>query len=89
MEKIPYTLNYSRVEIAADARHRVCSCGPSPQMPCNEADAVRSARSESKKMAIKIKNKRKVSIIIFEKILHVIEKKRIIKTSPFFMNRSG
>ncbi|GAH30477.1 unnamed protein product, partial [marine sediment metagenome] len=46
----------------------------------------RSARSESKKMAIKInnKNKKKVSIIIFNKILHVIEKKKIIKTSPFF-----
>jgi hypothetical protein len=33
---------------------------------------------------IKNKNKKKVSIIIFEKILHVIEKKIIIKTSPFF-----
>jgi len=55
-------------------------------MPCNEADAVRSARSERKKMAIKIKNKnkKKVSIIIFNKIFHVIEKKKIIKTSPFF-----
>jgi len=55
-------------------------------MPCNEADAVRSARSESKKMAIKIKskNKKKVSIIILEKILHIIEKKIIIETSPFF-----
>jgi len=54
-------------------------------MPCNEAGAVRSARSESKKMAIKIKNKnkKKVSIIILEKILHIIEKK-IINTSPFF-----
>jgi len=42
-------------------------------------------------MAIKIKNKnkKKVSITIVEKILHVIEKKIIIKTSPFFMNRSG
>jgi len=60
-------------------------------MPCNKADAVRSARSESKKMAIKIinKNKKKASIIIFEKIFHVIEKKRIIKASPFFMNRAG
>jgi len=47
-------------------------------MPCNEAGAVRSARSESKKMAIKIKNKNK------KKILHIIEKKIIIKTSPFF-----
>jgi len=42
-------------------------------------------------MSIKIKNKnkKKVAIIIFNKILHVIEKKIIIKTSPFFMNRSG
>jgi len=55
-------------------------------MPCNEADAVRSARSESKKMVIKIKskNKIKVSIIILEKILHIIKKKIIIITSPFF-----
>jgi len=30
------------------------------------------------------KNKKKVSIIILEKILHIIEKKIIIKTSPFF-----
>jgi len=60
-------------------------------MPCNEAGAVRSARSESKKMAIKIKNKnkKKVSIIILEKILHIIEKKIIIKHRHFFMNRSG
>jgi len=52
---------------------------------------VRSARSESKKMAIKIKNKnkKKVSIIILEKILHIIEKKIIIKHRHFFMNRSG
>jgi len=34
--------------------------------------------------AVKNKNKKKVSIIIFNKILHVIEKKKIIKTSPFF-----
>jgi len=55
-------------------------------MPCNEAGAVRSARSESKKMVIKIKNenKKKITIIILEKILHIIEKKIIIKTSPFF-----
>jgi len=33
---------------------------------------------------VKNKNKKKVSIIILEKILHVIEKKIIIKTSPFF-----
>jgi len=36
-------------------------------------------------MAIKIKNKnkKKVSIIILEKILHIIEKKLKIKTPPF------
>jgi len=26
-----FDLDYSRVEVAQDARHRVCSCGPSPQ----------------------------------------------------------
>jgi len=41
-------LDYSRVEIAADARHRACSCGRPSQMPCNEADAVRSARPKGK-----------------------------------------
>jgi len=42
-------------------------------------------------MAIKIKNKnkKKVSIIILEKILHVIEKKLIVKHRYFFMNRPG
>jgi len=37
-------------------------------------------------MAIKIKNKnkKKDSIIILKKILHIAEKKLIIKTSPFF-----
>ncbi len=38
-------LDYSRIEFAEDARHRVCGCGSSPQMPCNEADVV--ARSEA------------------------------------------
>ncbi|NOR21622.1 MAG: hypothetical protein GQ476_02855 [Candidatus Aminicenantes bacterium] len=40
-----YNLDYSRIEFAADARHRVCGCGSSLQMPCNEADVV--ARSEA------------------------------------------
>jgi len=42
-------------------------------------------------MAIKIKNKnkKKVSIIVIDEILHITEKKIIIKTSPFFMNSSG
>jgi len=45
-------------------------------VPCNEADAVRSARPEGKKMAIKIKNQNKktVKIIILEKILYIAEK---------------
>jgi len=37
-------------------------------------------------MAIKIKNKnkKKVSIIVLDEILHITEKKIIISTSPFF-----
>ena len=79
-------LDYSRVEFAADARHRVHSCGTSPQVLCNEADAVRSARLKGKKMAIKIKNKnkKKFSVLIFERISHIIEKKMIMRTLPFF-----
>ena len=43
-----FNLDYSRIEFAADARHRVCSCGFPPQMPCNEADVVKSARPKGK-----------------------------------------
>jgi len=55
-------------------------------VPCNEADAVKSARSESKKMAIKIKNEneKRFKINILEKIMHITENKFIIETSPFF-----
>jgi len=55
-------------------------------MPCNEADAVRSARPNGQKMAIKIKNKyrKNVQVIVLEKILYIAENKMIIKTSPFF-----
>jgi len=55
-------------------------------VPCNEADAVKSARSESKKMAIKIKNEneKRFKITILEKIMHITENKFIIETSPFF-----
>jgi hypothetical protein len=69
----------------------VRSCGPSPRVPCNEADMVRSARLNGKKMAIKIKNKNEkiVKITILEKILYIVKKKLTIKTSPFFMNSSG
>ncbi|MEE8479938.1 MAG: hypothetical protein V3T59_01730, partial [Desulfobacterales bacterium] len=42
------SMDYSRIEFAADARHRVCSCGSPLQMPCNEADAVKSARPKGK-----------------------------------------
>jgi len=55
-------------------------------MPCNEADAVRSARLNGKKMAIKIKNtyRKNVQVIVLEKILYIAENKMIMKTSPFF-----
>jgi hypothetical protein len=43
-----FYLDYSRIEFAADAKHRVCGCGSSLQMPCNEADAVKSARLKGK-----------------------------------------
>jgi hypothetical protein len=48
-------------------------------MPCNEADAVRSARLNAKKMTIKIKylNGKIASIILFEIILHIEENKLI------------
>jgi len=39
----PY-LDYSRVEIAVDARRKGCSCSCLPQILCNEADAAKSAR---------------------------------------------
>jgi len=48
-----YSLDYSQVEVAADARHRVRSCGPSPQILCNEADAVSSACLNGKKWRLK------------------------------------
>jgi len=55
-------------------------------MPCNEADAARSARLNGKKMAIKIKNtnRKNVQDIVVEKNLYIAENKLIIKTSPFF-----
>jgi hypothetical protein len=58
----------------------VRSCGTPLRVPCNGADAVRSARLNGKKMAIKSKDKngKIVKIIIFEKILYIAEKKLII-----------
>ena len=36
-------LDYSRVEVAVDARHKGCSCSYLPQILCNETYTVRSA----------------------------------------------
>jgi len=59
-------------------------------VPCNEADAVRSARLYGKKWRLKLKkNWENNRVIILKRILRIAEKKLIIKTSPFFMNRSG
>jgi len=68
-------LDYSQAEVAADARHRVQSCGPPPRVPCNEADAVRSACLYGKKMAIKMKVKinKNFSVVIFLKRMHILE----------------
>jgi len=55
-------------------------------MPCNEADAVRLARLNGKKMAITIRNnnRKKVPIYHLKKILRIAYLRRIIMTSPFF-----
>jgi hypothetical protein len=55
-------------------------------MPRNEADAVRLACLNGKKMAIKIKNnnKKNFQTMVLEKILYIAEVKLIMKTSPFF-----
>jgi hypothetical protein len=44
MQFVFYNLNFASVEFAAYARRRACSCSVLPQMPCNAADAVKSAR---------------------------------------------
>jgi len=70
-------LDYSQVEVAADARHRVRSCGPSPRVPCNETDAVRSACLNGKKMAIKIivKTDKKFQVVFFVENMFILESK--------------
>ena len=55
-DKVLYHLDYSRVEVIVDTRHRVCSRGLPLQMPCNEVDAVRSARPKGKECRHKIGN---------------------------------
>ena len=42
-------LDYSRAEVAVDVRRKGGSCGGPPQLLCNEADTVRSARPQGKK----------------------------------------
>jgi len=46
-------------------------------MPCNEADAVRSARLNGKKMAIKMKLKtnKNISVVIFIKSMYILKSK--------------
>jgi len=70
----------------------VRSCGPSPRVSCNEADAVRSACLKGNKMAINIKMKDNIdkieTIKIHKKILNPAENKTIISTSPFFYEKS-
>jgi len=84
-------MGYSQVEVAADARHRGRSCGPSPQVPCNEADAVRSACLNGKKMAVKMKVKtnKNFSIAILYKTCMSLKTKQKIEHRHIFMNRSG
>jgi len=60
-------------------------------MPCNEEDAVRLARMEGKKMAIKIKltTNKNISVIIFIKSMYILESKIKNDHRHFFMNRPG
>ena len=42
-------LDYSRVEVAVEARRKGCSCSHLPQILCNEVYTVRLARLKGKK----------------------------------------
>jgi len=55
-------------------------------MPCNEADAARSARLNGKKMAIKIKviTNKTISAVIFVRNMYILESKTKKCSSPFF-----
>jgi len=55
-------------------------------VPCNEADAVRSACLKGKKMAIKMKvrTNKNISVVIFVKSMHILEIKTKNCSSPFF-----
>jgi len=63
----------------------VRSCGPSPRVPCNEADAVRSACLNGKKMAIRMKKayKKNVPFIVLEKIMQIAENEIMLNRIPF------
>jgi len=89
--QIIINLDYSQVEVAADARHRVQSCGTSPRVPCNEADAVRSACLKGKKTAIKMKAKtgKDISVVFLVENMYILESKTKKEHRHFFMNRSG
>jgi len=55
----------------------VRSCGPSPRVPCNEADAVRSACLYGKKMAIKMKVKtdKDISVVLSVESMYILKGK--------------
>ncbi len=48
-------LDYSRVEVAVEARRKGCSCSYLPQILCNEEYTVRSARLKGKNVDYKYK----------------------------------
>jgi len=56
-------------------------------MPCNEADAVRLARLNGKKMAIRIeyKSKKNVQVNVLERNLYIAENELIIKKVAIFL----
>ena len=67
------------------------SCGPSPRVSCNEADAVRSACLKGKKMAIKMKVKTNkiFSFVIFIENMYTLESRKKNDHRHFFMNSLG
>jgi hypothetical protein len=60
-------------------------------MPCNKADAVRSARLNGKKMAIKIKVKtnKAFQFLFLSRTCISLKSKQKNDYRHFFMNRSG
>jgi len=60
-------------------------------MPCNEADEVRSARLNGKKMAIKIKmqTEKMFKSLFLKNSCNSLKRNELLKHRHFFMNRSG